>query len=80
LLLLDEPSLGLAPVVIDLVFDVLAELRDEGVTILLVEQNAARTVELADRSYVLRTGEVALSGDRDQLAGAAHLETAFLGL
>jgi branched-chain amino acid transport system ATP-binding protein len=80
LLLLDEPSLGLAPVVIDLVFDALAELRDEGVTILLVEQNAARTVELADRSYVLRTGEVALAGDRDQLAGAATLEAAFLGL
>jgi branched-chain amino acid transport system ATP-binding protein len=80
LLLLDEPSLGLAPVVIDLVFDVLAELREEGVTILLVEQNAARTVELADRSYVLRTGEIALAGDRNQLAEAESLEAAFLGL
>ena len=80
LLLLDEPSLGLAPVVIDLVFDVLAELRNEGVTILLVEQNAARAVELADRSYVLRTGEVALAGSRDDLQVAEHLETAYLGL
>ena len=80
LLLLDEPSLGLAPVVIDLVFDVLAELREEGVTILLVEQNAARAVELADRSYVLRTGEVALAGSRDQLQDAEDLETAYLGL
>jgi branched-chain amino acid transport system ATP-binding protein len=80
LLLLDEPSLGLAPVVIDLVFDLLAELRDEGVTILIVEQNAARTVDLADRAYVLRTGQVALSGSRDDLAATEDLEAAFLGL
>jgi branched-chain amino acid transport system ATP-binding protein len=80
LLLLDEPSLGLAPVVIDLVFDALAELREEGVTILLVEQNAARTVELADRSYVLRTGQVALAGARDELQDAADFELAYLGL
>jgi branched-chain amino acid transport system ATP-binding protein len=80
LLLLDEPSLGLAPVVIDLVFDVLAELRDEGVTILLVEQNAARAIELADRSYVLRTGQISLAGTRDELQDTADLETAYLGL
>ena len=81
LLLLDEPSLGLAPLVIDLVFTVLANLRDEsGVTILLVEQNAARTIELADRSYVLRTGEVAMSGSRADLQAAEDLETAYLGL
>jgi branched-chain amino acid transport system ATP-binding protein len=80
LLLLDEPSLGLAPVLIDLVFDALAQLRDEGVTILLVEQNAARTVELADRSYVLRTGQVVLTGERDELLAAEHFETAYMGL
>jgi branched-chain amino acid transport system ATP-binding protein len=80
LLLLDEPSLGLAPVVIDVVFDVLAELRDEGVTILLVEQNAARAIELADRSYVLRTGQISLAGTRDELQDTADLETAYLGL
>lgn len=80
LLLLDEPSLGLAPVVIDLVFDALAELREEGVTVLLVEQNAARTIELADRSYVLRTGQVALAGDRDELQRAEEFESAYLGL
>jgi branched-chain amino acid transport system ATP-binding protein len=79
-LLLDEPSLGLAPVVIDLVFDALAELREEGVTILLVEQNAARTVELADRCYVLRTGEVALAGSREELQDAENFEIAYLGL
>ena len=55
---------------IDVVFDALAELREEGVTILLVEQNAARTVELADRTYVLRSGRIALSGTREELAGA----------
>jgi branched-chain amino acid transport system ATP-binding protein len=80
LLLLDEPSLGLAPVVIDDVFDALARLREEGVTILLVEQNAARTIELADRSYVLRTGQVVLAGSRDDLADAQQFETAYLGL
>jgi branched-chain amino acid transport system ATP-binding protein len=80
LLLLDEPSLGLAPVVIDLVFDVLAALREEGVTILLVEQNATRAVELADRSYVLRTGQISLVGTRDELQDTADLETAYLGL
>ena len=80
LLLLDEPSLGLAPVVIDLVFDVLAELREEGVTILLVEQNAARAIELADRTYVLRTGQISLAGTRDELQDTADLETAYLGL
>ncbi len=62
LLLLDEPSLGLAPIMIDRVFQILAELREAGVTILLVEQNATRAVALADRSYVLRTGRVAILG------------------
>ena len=80
LLLLDEPSLGLAPLVIDLVFDVLAELRASGVTILLVEQNAARTIEIADRCYVLRTGEVALAGTRDELQATVNFESTYLGL
>ena len=64
---LDEPSLGLAPVVIDVVFDALEELRSEGVTILLVEQNAARAVEFADRAYILRSGRVAHAGTRDEI-------------
>jgi branched-chain amino acid transport system ATP-binding protein len=58
LLLVDEPSLGLAPLVVDLVFDTLRDLREGGLTILLVEQNALRTLELANRSYVLRMGEI----------------------
>ena len=79
LLLLDEPSLGLAPMMIDLVFDVLDELRKEGTTIFLVEQNASRTVELADRTYVLRTGSIELQGSREELLGRADFETAYLG-
>jgi len=80
LLLLDEPSLGLAPLVIDLVFDTLANLRTEGTTILLVEQNAARTVELADRSYVLRTGQVVLAGSREEMLARTDFESTYLGL
>ena len=80
LLLLDEPSLGLAPVVIDVVFDALEELRKEGVTILLVEQNAARAVEFADRAYILRTGRVAHSGTRDEIMRMEDFETAYLGV
>ncbi|HJU48343.1 MAG TPA: ABC transporter ATP-binding protein [Gaiellaceae bacterium] len=80
LLLLDEPSLGLAPVVIDVVFDALEELRREGVTILLVEQNAARAVEFADRAYILRTGRVAHAGTREEILQMEDFETAYLGV
>jgi branched-chain amino acid transport system ATP-binding protein len=79
LLMLDEPSLGLAPIVIDRVFQTLVALRDRGVTILLVEQNAVRTVELADRTYVLRTGRIELSGTRDELLHDRRFEEAFMG-
>jgi len=80
LLLLDEPSLGLAPLLVDLVFDSLEKLRTEGMTILLVEQNAMRAVELADRAYVLRTGTIELEGARDELLATADFETAYLGI
>jgi branched-chain amino acid transport system ATP-binding protein len=79
LLLLDEPSLGLAPIMIDRVFETLVELRDAGVTVLLVEQNATRAVALADRSYVLRTGRVAISGQRDELLRTTDFAAAYLG-
>ena len=80
LLLLDEPSLGLAPIVIDRVFEALEGLRASGVTMLLVEQNAARTVELADRIYVLRTGTIELEGKPEELVRDASFEESFLGL
>ena len=79
LLLLDEPSLGLAPLVVELIFDTLAELKRDGATILLVEQNIRRTIELADRTYVLRAGRVALSGTRSDLSDIPALESAYLG-
>jgi branched-chain amino acid transport system ATP-binding protein len=79
LLMLDEPSLGLAPIVIDRVFETLEQLRAEGVTILLVEQHAARTLELANRIYVLRTGAIELAGPSEELAHDPRFEEAFLG-
>jgi branched-chain amino acid transport system ATP-binding protein len=79
LLVLDEPSLGLAPKVVDLVFNILGELREEGTTVLLVEQNAARTLQFADRTYVLRTGQVALAGNRAELETAQGVTDAYLG-
>jgi branched-chain amino acid transport system ATP-binding protein len=80
LLMADEPTLGLAPKMVDMVFDTLASLRSEGITILLVEQNALRTVEMADRTYVLRSGRVALTGSRDELAGRPDFADHYLGL
>ena len=79
LLLLDEPSLGLAPIVIDRVFQTLVELRSEGVTVLLVEQNARRTIELADRTYVMRGGRIVLAGDRDTVLRDDEYSKAYLG-
>jgi branched-chain amino acid transport system ATP-binding protein len=79
LLLLDEPSLGLAPQLVDRVFEAVDEIRREGVTVLLVEQNVTRTVELADRTYVLRSGRIALSGRRAELARLGRLDADYLG-
>ena len=79
LLLLDEPSLGLAPLVVDGIFETLKELRAEGTTILLVEQNAARAMEIADRAYVLRSGELTLEGPGAELAAREDFVAAYLG-
>jgi len=80
LLLLDEPSLGLAPLVIVSIFKTLAELKQAGVTMLLVEQNIATALGLADRAYVLRTGEIALSGPAAELrANYEEVAAAYLG-
>jgi branched-chain amino acid transport system ATP-binding protein len=80
LLLLDEPSLGLAPLLVDQIFDAVAEIRRGGATVLLVEQNIRRTVELADRSYVVRSGRITISGPRAELARLSELDAAYLGL
>src|SRR4029077_18800209 len=79
ILLLDEPSLGLAPAMINELFDVLAELRDEGVTILLVDQMAALALTVADRGYVLESGRVVREDAAAVLARDPALEAAYLG-
>ena len=79
LILLDEPSLGLAPQIIDQVFDLIAGLRRSGLTVLLVEQNVALALEIADRALVLANGEVALSGTAQELAGSDLVRQAYLG-
>jgi branched-chain amino acid transport system ATP-binding protein len=79
LLLMDEPSLGLAPTLIDAVFDLVVELRDQGRTMLIVEQNAQRALEVADRAYVLRSGAIADEGPAGELAERTDLFDTYLG-
>jgi branched-chain amino acid transport system ATP-binding protein len=78
-LLMDEPSLGLAPLLIDEIFRVIGQLRDAGVTILLVEQNAAQALAVSDRAYVLQVGRVVASGTGEEIAATSGIEDAYLG-
>jgi branched-chain amino acid transport system ATP-binding protein len=80
LLLLDEPSLGLAPVMVKLIFEVLARINASGTAILLVEQNVARALALAHRAYVVENGRIVLEGPRATLQQSAHIKQAYLGL
>lgn len=79
LLMLDEPSLGLAPIIVEEIFNVIRNLHKEGVTILLVEQNARQALEIADRCYVLETGRVVLSGTGAELKANPKIENYYLG-
>ena len=79
LLLLDEPTLGLAPKVVDQVFGIVEELRTEGITVLMVEQNAVRALEIADRAYVMRTGVIVGQGTSEELGDAEGLISSYLG-
>jgi branched-chain amino acid transport system ATP-binding protein len=79
LLLLDEPSLGLAPMLVNRIFAVISRLKETGVTILLVEQNARKALEIADRAYVMETGRVILEGPARDLAANPEIEKAYLG-
>jgi branched-chain amino acid transport system ATP-binding protein len=79
LLILDEPSLGLAPKTIDLIYELLTGLREEGTTMLLVEQNAARTIDFCDRCLVLGAGRVRAQGRREELEGDSDLLRTYLG-
>ena len=79
ILLLDEPSLGLAPIIVDAVFDVIVRLNRQGYTILLVEQNAYRSLEVANYAYVLETGRMTLEGEASSLIDHPHVKKAYLG-
>jgi branched-chain amino acid transport system ATP-binding protein len=79
LMLFDEPSLGLAPNLVETTFEIIAEIRAQGVTVLLVEQNAYAALELCDRSYLLESGEVTLTGSGAELLDDPHVKQAYLG-
>ena len=79
LLMLDEPSMGLAPILVGQIFDIIKELHESGVTILLVEQNAKMALSIDDRAYVLETGRVALSGTGRELMASDKVREAYLG-
>lgn len=79
LLLMDEPSMGLAPALVDQVFDIIKEIHAEGVSILLVEQNARMALSVASRGFVIAQGEIVLSGSGDELLESAEVQHAYLG-
>ena len=79
LLMLDEPSMGLAPILVEQVFDIITELHKAGTTILLVEQNAEMALSIADRAYVMETGRITLSGTGEELAASEEVQKAYLG-
>jgi len=79
LLLLDEPSLGLAPKIVGQVFELISVLRDQGVTLALVEQNVSMSLEIADRGYVFASGEIVAAGSASELAQSDALQSAYLG-
>lgn len=79
LLMLDEPSMGLSPLLVDQVFDIIKTLHRRGMTILLVEQNAEKALKVADRAYVLENGEIRYSGTGAELAGSEDIKKAYLG-
>ena len=79
LLMLDEPSMGLAPILVEQIFDIIHELHRAGTTILLVEQNAEMALKIADRAYVLESGSVTVTGTGKELAASDKIKKAYLG-
>ena len=79
LLLLDEPSMGLAPIFIQEIFNIIQEIQKQGTTVLLIEQNAKMALSIADRGYVLETGKVVLSGTGQELLESEEVKKAYLG-
>ncbi|MEJ2586870.1 MAG: ABC transporter ATP-binding protein [Deltaproteobacteria bacterium] len=80
LCMIDEPSSGLAPVIVDEIFRIIQRLRDQGIAIFLVEQNVRHTLEIADRAYVIENGEITLEGESEALLSEDHIRKAYLGL
>ncbi|MCO7176729.1 ABC transporter ATP-binding protein [Sporolactobacillus kofuensis] len=78
LLMLDEPSMGLAPIIVEQIFDIIKEMNKEGMTILLVEQNAFQALQIADRGYVIQTGQIVLEGKGDELMKNEQVREAYL--
>ncbi|HAH78475.1 MAG TPA: ABC transporter ATP-binding protein, partial [Ruminococcaceae bacterium] len=79
MLLLDEPSMGLSPLLVNEIFETIQQVNRSGVTVLLVEQNAKKALEVAGRAYVLETGSIVMQGDADTLAGNEQVRRAYLG-
>lgn len=79
LLLLDEPSLGLAPAIVETIFDVINKIKEDGTGILLIEQNAVLAIEVSDYAYVMRMGEVILSGPSEDVASNQDMQDTYLG-
>ncbi|MDY3929514.1 MAG: ABC transporter ATP-binding protein [Clostridia bacterium] len=79
LLMLDEPSMGLSPILVQQIFDIIKELNDAGTTVLLVEQNAEMALQIADRAYVLESGRIKLTGTGNELASSDEIKKAYLG-
>jgi branched-chain amino acid transport system ATP-binding protein len=80
ILLLDEPSLGLAPQIVDTIFELIAGLRERGITILLVEQNVDLALEIADRGYVMASGEIVMDDTAAELRRSGGVERAYMGV
>jgi branched-chain amino acid transport system ATP-binding protein len=78
-LLMDEPSMGLSPIMVDKIFEVVREVHAQGVTIVLVEQNAARALEIANRGYVMDSGTITMSGEARQMLSDPKVRAAYLG-
>ncbi len=78
-LLLDEPSMGLAPILVEQIFETIASINKQGTTVLLVEQNAFMALQVAHRGYVLQTGEIALAGNAAELQADKEVQRAYLG-
>ena len=79
IVLMDEPSMGLSPIYVDEIFNIIEEISKAGTTVLLVEQNAKKALAIADRAYVLETGNIVLSGDADALMNDDSIKKAYLG-